>query len=95
MGMREKQARVLSLFETALRKIRLRSVPEPNAWERYQLFEALLSLEHRDFDTAERALLHLDGTPEVKDISAIWEAARFTFADISVHFKKVQAQLAL
>jgi hypothetical protein len=92
--MADNRARAILLFENTLEKIRRRTFPEPNAWERYQLFEALGSIVVSDFEAAESALLRLSSTPEVKDLAPIWKTPQLSLRDISNHFHKVKLESA-
>lgn len=91
MGARD---RVASLFKEALTRIEAREFRQPNAWERFVLFEALVAIEADDMEAAEQELLKISVTPEVNDLEAIWKTPRLTLDEIAEHFHRVQWALS-
>ena len=88
------QDRVASLFKEALTRIDARGVGKPTAWERFVLFEALVAIEADDLEAAERELLKIGATPEVRDLEAVWKTPRLTLDEIAEHFHRLQWALS-
>lgn len=87
--MEDRASRVAALIRTAVAKIGVRPVPQPNAWELHQLSEALCSIEVDDVDRAERALDRLGCTPEAVDLDAVWRTPPLTLAQIEARVERM------
>jgi hypothetical protein len=84
---------VAEMFLEAIVTIAARTVSQPNAWERYQLFEALVAIEADDIAAARMALRHFGRTPTIADLRAVWQTPRLSLEQIRVHFDRVKGAL--
>lgn len=86
----DQRAEIAELFLDALVRIAARTFPQPSAWERHQLSEALVSIEVDDVQAAYTSLKKLNQTPTVVELREVWRTPRLTLEEIRAYFDRVR-----